>query len=110
MKRKNRRQKSDGSLNKYIPTITEPAAPIPVHTAYAVPIGRVCTALLSRMKLRVMQIKNPILHFKFEKLLESLRQVVKPTSNKPPAIKYIQAILLNIYNKRSPAIMPGFSK
>jgi len=44
VKRKNIRQKSVGSLKKIIPTITVPAAPIPVHTAYAVPIGNVFVA------------------------------------------------------------------
>ena len=36
---KNIRQKSAGSLNTKIPTRTVPTAPIPVQTAYAVPIG-----------------------------------------------------------------------
>ena len=39
--RKNILQKLAGSLKKKIPTIAVPAAPIPVQTAYAVPIGRV---------------------------------------------------------------------
>lgn len=36
---KNSRQKSEASLNKNIPIIAVPTAPMPVHTAYAVPIG-----------------------------------------------------------------------
>ncbi len=39
------RQKVAGSLNMKIPTSTVPTAPIPVHTAYAVPIGSVSVAL-----------------------------------------------------------------
>ena len=39
--RKNNRQKSKDSLKKKIPTTTDPAAPMPVQTAYAVPIGKV---------------------------------------------------------------------
>jgi len=38
--KKTNRQKSAGSLKKIIPTITVPTAPMPVHTAYAVPIGK----------------------------------------------------------------------
>jgi len=38
---KNMRQKLTGSLNKKIPINTVPTAPMPVHTAYAVPIGKV---------------------------------------------------------------------
>ncbi len=39
---------SDGSLKKKIPISTVPTAPIPVHTAYAVPIGIVCIALFKK--------------------------------------------------------------
>lgn len=39
-----------------------------------------------------MQIKKPILQLNFVKLLESFKQVVKPTSNRPPRIKKNQAI------------------
>ncbi len=37
-----------------------------------------------------MQTKNATLHFKFEKLFDNLRQVVKPTSKSPAMIKIIQ--------------------
>src|SRR5690242_21802408 len=47
-KMKNIRQKSDGSLKRIMPTMTVPTAPIPVHTAYAVPIGMTCVALLRK--------------------------------------------------------------
>jgi hypothetical protein len=43
--RKKIRQKLAGSLKINIPSNTVPTAPIPVHTAYAVPIGNVCVAL-----------------------------------------------------------------
>lgn len=57
----------DGSLKNNMPVITVPAAPIPVHTAYPVPKGMSCVALLSNIKLNVMQIKKPTLHFKWVK-------------------------------------------
>ena len=41
VKRKNILQKSYDSLKKYIPIKTVPTAPIPVHIAYAVPMGMV---------------------------------------------------------------------
>ncbi len=43
--RKKIRQKLAGSLKINIPSNTVPTAPIPVHTAYAVPIGSVWVAL-----------------------------------------------------------------
>ena len=43
--RKKIRQKLAGSLKINIPSNTVPTAPIPVQTAYAVPIGSVWVAL-----------------------------------------------------------------
>ena len=62
VKMKNTLQKSAGSLKKNIPTNTVPTAPIPVHTAYAVPIGNDCDALYNRIILMVKQTKNPVIH------------------------------------------------
>ena len=42
----------------------------------------------------LMQMKKPILQFSLVKLFESLRQVVKPISNRPPSIRKIQAIVI----------------
>lgn len=91
---KNNLQKSADSLNQTMPIITVPTAPIPVQTPYAVPMGIDCIALLSRAKLSEMHIKNPMLHFTFEKFSESFRQVVNPTSNNPARTKINQAIFL----------------
>lgn len=57
---KNTREKSEGSLKKKIPMSTVPTAPIPVHTAYPVPIGIVWIALFKSKKLTDMLIKKPI--------------------------------------------------
>ena len=96
--RKNNRQKSVGSLKIKIPTITVPTAPTPVHTAYAVPIGKVWVALYNKSILKVRQTKNPTIHqtvaipdvcFAFP------RQVAKPTSNNPAIINMTQFIEIN---------------
>ena len=57
---KNSRIGVAGSLKNRMPRITVPTAPIPVHTGYAVLIGRVWAALASRTMLNVRQtIKHP---------------------------------------------------
>lgn len=53
------RQKLAGSLKKKIPTKTVPTAPIPVQTAYAVPIGKDSDALTKSTILIVKQAKKP---------------------------------------------------
>ncbi len=90
-------QKSAGSLKIKTPTKTVPTAPIPVQTAYAVPIGNVCVALYNNSMLMVRQIKNPIIHKTAvvpEFSLALPKQVAKPTSNKPPIISKIQFIFI----------------
>lgn len=57
---KNSRQKVAGSLKIKIPTNTVPTAPIPVQTAYAVPMGSSCVALIKRVILAAKQIKKPM--------------------------------------------------
>src|SRR5688572_30407762 len=92
---KNNLQKSAGSLKKIIPIRTVPTAPIPVHTAYAVPMGSVCVALYSKTMLIERQTKNPVIH-QMELLPDVSRalprQVANPTSNKPAIIKRNQFI------------------
>jgi len=75
-----------GSLKTIIPKIAVPAAPIPVQTAYAVPIGRTLSDQASREKLPDAKTKNPILGQIFVKLFESLSIVAKPTSSNPAVI------------------------
>src|SRR5690606_30646 len=50
---KTNRHNVAGSLKKIMPTSTVPTAPMPVHTAYAVPSGSVCVALTSKAMLAV---------------------------------------------------------
>ena len=72
-----------GSLKTIIPKIAVPAAPIPVQTAYAVPIGRTFRDQASNEKLPDAKSRNPILGQIFVKLFESLSIVAKPTSRRP---------------------------
>ena len=93
---KNNLQKSAGSLKNIMPTIAVPTAPIPVHTAYAVPIGKVCVALYNNNMLSVRLIKKPITHIVdiIPLVIFALpRQVVKPISNRPAIISIIQFII-----------------
>ena len=56
---KKMRQKVAGSLNIKMPTSTLPTAPMPVQTAYAVPMGKTFVAFISKIMLIAQQIKNP---------------------------------------------------
>lgn len=58
-KMKNKRQNVTGSWKTRIPTKTVPTAPIPVHTAYAVPIGRLCVAFANNPILITVNTRNP---------------------------------------------------
>lgn len=96
---KNSRQKSAGSSKNRIPIRVVPTAPIPVQTAYAVPMGRVWVALYSRYMLRVRLIKNPAIHSRelVPLVMRAFaRQVVKPISNNPAMISSIQFIGVKI--------------
>ncbi|SEQ80828.1 hypothetical protein SAMN04488023_101191 [Pedobacter rhizosphaerae] len=82
-----------GSLKYRMPIITVPTAPMPVQTAYAVPIGKFSNALFKKTKLSTAQTKKPKLHFNTVKFFERFKQVVKPISKQPAIIRYIQLML-----------------
>ena len=65
------RAKETGSLNMIIPKIAVPAAPIPVQTAYAVPIGSTFNDQLNREKLPAAKTMKPRLGQSFVNPLES---------------------------------------
>lgn len=77
---------------------------MPVHTAYAVPIGNVKEALYKRNILILKQTKKPIIQ-KIEVFPEvSLalpKQDANPTSNNPAIIKRIQFISKRVCHKGS---------
>ena len=84
-----------GSLNTIIPKTAVPTAPIPVHTAYAVPMGKVCVAFTSNTILITNAIKKPKYHKTASLPVVSLalpRQNAKPVSNKPAITKTTQFI------------------
>lgn len=62
MNRKKSRMGVVGSLKTNIPIKTVPTAPIPVQMAYAVPKGKVCTALASNTILNTVEAKKPLPH------------------------------------------------
>ena len=72
-----------GSLKISIPKIAVPVAPIPVQTAYAVPIGKVFAASASSEKLIAEHTKNPMEGSSRLNPSESFRKVANPTSNNP---------------------------
>jgi hypothetical protein len=98
--KKNNRQKVAASLKNKIPISAVPAAPIPVHTAYAVPIGRLCVALYKRYMLSERERKNPSIHHGYSGVPEASfaldKQVVKPTSNSPANMRMNHAIAVKL--------------
>jgi hypothetical protein len=81
-----------GSLKMIMPKIAVPAAPIPVHTAYAVPIGKTLSDQLSKEKLPAAKTIKPRLGHSFVNPFESLSIVAKPTSSRPAVITASHAI------------------
>ena len=93
-------QKVAGSLNTKTPIIALPMAPIPVQTAYAVPIGNSLVAFTNKSMLMVKQIKNP--PYQSSEMLPEVsfalpKQVAKPTSNKPAIISKIQFKIILVF-------------
>ena len=90
---KNNLQNVAGSLKTKIPTKTVPTAPIPVQTAYAVPIGIVSDALYSNNILILKQNKKPTnqnIESVPEFSLAFPKHVANPTSKSPPKINKSQ--------------------
>jgi hypothetical protein len=88
-------QKPAGSLNISMPTSTVPTAPIPVHTAYAVPMGKLWVALIKRIMLTDKARRKAAYHRYIAFPVCSLafpKQKAKATSNNPAIIKTIQFI------------------
>ncbi len=91
-------QKLVGSLKKNIPTKTVPTAPIPVHTAYAVPKGSCWVALTNNVMLISKNMQNAEYHkYSLALLVASFafpKLKVKPTSHNPAIINMIQFIFV----------------
>lgn len=84
-----------GSLKKRMPIKTVPTAPIPVQTAYAVPIGMVFVAFINSNMLTDNVIKKPVYHQYDVAPVVSLafpKQDAKATSSNPAITKIIKFI------------------
>ena len=90
---KNIRQKVAGSLKNRMPMSAVPTAPMPVHTAYAVPIGSAWLAFTSNTMLMMSDTKKPAYHPYISFPLDSFalaRHDANATSNNPATINMIQ--------------------
>lgn len=104
-------QKVAGSLKKKMPIKTVPTAPIPVQTAYAVPMGKVCVALYNSAILMERQTKKPTIHnveIVPEVSLALPKHDAKPTSKNPAIISNIQFILWFYYQNRRNICKPAY--
>ena len=88
--------KLTGSLKKRMPIRTVPTAPIPVQTAYAVPIGSVFRTFVTMYKLSAIALAVPMHHKPFSRptvLLTLFKQKVKTSSMHPDTTKRNQFII-----------------
>jgi len=77
-----------------MPAIAVPAAPMPVHTAYEVPIGKPpLIALFRKKKLREIQTMKLSDGHNFVKFSEYFSEIVNPISNNPPMTRNNQGII-----------------
>ena len=80
------------SPKKMIPHATVPAAPIPAHTAYAVPIGIVFIACDTQKKLKMIKMPVIRLGMSFVKPWLNFKAIVKQISKKPASRRKSHAI------------------
>lgn len=109
---KNNLPKEASSWKNIIPMSTVPTAPIPVHTAYAVPIGKVFSTFVTRYRLNAIALTVPIIHNAFslpQVLLTFDRQNVKTSSIHPDKINNSQFINICFIGRAKFTIFPGKS-
>src|SRR3954468_14982763 len=82
------------SPNSTIPSPTVPTAPIPVHTAYAVPSGRLRVATPTRNKLATIMIAVATEGHSRVNPSEYFSPIENPVSNTPPTTRIVQAYRL----------------
>jgi hypothetical protein len=80
---KNSRIISWDSLKRNIPRTAVPTAPIPVHTAYAVPTGSDLREYASRPMLRIINTMANTLHHNLVRPCEYFNPIAQATSNNP---------------------------
>lgn len=81
-----------------IPNIAVPAAPIPVHTAYAIPIGILFNVLARQVKLNAPKKIKRRIGFSLVKPSEYFNEIANAISKSPAIINRSQYIRLNINN------------
>lgn len=86
------RRTSWDSLNKSMPRITVPTAPIPVHVVYAVPTGSVFSAFDRKKKLAVIAIAVHILGQNLVNPSVYFMPIAHTVSKRPAIKRYIQSI------------------
>jgi hypothetical protein len=90
---KNSLTNSDDSLNRKMPRIAVPNAPMPVHIAYAVPNG---ISLIEKERstiLKIMLATVKTLGQNFVKPFEYFKPTAQQISNRPATIKMNQDII-----------------
>lgn len=118
--RNNKRRKVAGSQNTSMPTKAVPTAPMPVHTAYAVPMGSVCVAFIKSAMLMMSAKANPPYQRYISEPVVSFalpKQKAKATSNSPAMTNVIQFIFtlfywacnLSIFSKIEYALLIDFT-
>lgn len=84
---------SADSLNKYIPSNAVVEAPIPVHTAYAVPMGKISTDLASRTILIISATTVANVGLGFVRPSEYSKPIAQADSNRPAINRTSHAIV-----------------
>jgi hypothetical protein len=84
---------SRGSAKRTVPRIAVPTVPMPVHTAYAVPIGNVFSACASSMKLNAIQITVATVGHRRAKPWVYFKPIAHPTSKSPATTNVSHAML-----------------
>jgi hypothetical protein len=88
------RNASADSPNASMPTIMVPAAPIPVHSAYAVPNGTDLSENASKAKLKIIADSIPIVGQNLVKPSEDFRLNAQATSSRPASRRASQAVTM----------------
>src|SRR4051794_40431206 len=89
--------KAADSPNSTIPSATVPTEPIPVHTAYAVPSGRLRVATPTRPRLNTIMIAVATDGHKRVNPSEYFSPIENPVSNTPAITRIAQAYCFIIF-------------
>jgi hypothetical protein len=96
-----------GSPKRMTPAMAAPTAPVPVHTAYPVPTGRVRSATASRTMLRISVTTNSTVGPAFENPSDCLSASAQIVSNRP-AMKSTTQVTTHLQDESMEARRLGF--